>query len=223
MADKNSTPDQKFTTDRYASQDATAHYNGVEVRFRVGTSRDYDEWMSDDGAGDSYYGTMDGNNSPEAKAAMKQAEEIWKAQQKGPTQAAPAAAAPAKKAAKKKDPVFPDEPPKTPLKQQEEKASIFDPKSAAAPDQQAEVQGYREKFSGEKKEAKRSEAKERASKFALNGPGQTSTNINYDDITGSKVAERTRQMGQDMSKDFQSNWAEFLNPSGYKGHDPEGL
>ena len=74
--------DGKFTTDEYSSQYATADYKGEKVRFQVGTSRDYDEWMSDDGAGDSYFGSMNGADSSEAKAAMERAKEQYEQKQK---------------------------------------------------------------------------------------------------------------------------------------------
>ena len=110
--------------------------------------------------------------------------------------------------------------------------SQFDPEEIANVDYAGQISEYKEKFSGDQKtdpETKRSEAKERASAFALtgapvmNGPGQTSTNIDYNSITGENVAERTAQLGQDMTKSFQSNWLQFAQPSGYKGADPEGF
>ena len=70
---------------------------------------------------------------------------------------------------------------------------------------------------------KYSEAKERASAFALNGPGETSTTIDYNQITGSNTSERIKQMGQDMTKSFKSNWLDFSTPTGFKGVDPEGI
>jgi hypothetical protein len=110
--------------------------------------------------------------------------------------------------------------------------SQFNPQEMAATDHSEQVALYKEKFSGDQKtdpETKRGQAKERASAFALtglpalNGPGQTSTNIDYNSITGENVAESTRQLGQDMSRSFESNWLQFAKPSGYKGTDPEGF
>ena len=34
-------------------------YNGIRERYETGTSRDYDEWMSDDSAGEGFEATMD--------------------------------------------------------------------------------------------------------------------------------------------------------------------
>ena len=65
------------------------------------------------------------------------------------------------------------------------------------------------------------QAKEKAQAF--NGPGQTSTTVDYNNITGENVAERVRRENQSMTHTFKNNWKDYLNPQLPHLLSPEGM
>ena len=68
-----------------------------------------------------------------------------------------------------------------------------------------------------------SHKKAKAKAQAFNGPGQTSTTVDYNNITGENVAERVRRENQSMTHTFKNNWKDYLNPQLPHLLSPEGM